>query len=146
MRTPSVFMPGSAEFSGVLIRKTRPEKVGFPVRLPPILVVHIGRDTVAAPADRYSDAQRDVHHALLDRDELGRMLGRDDVRGKVEIDPAGVQVQRQSHGAAAVVDHRIAARDGKPADRVEIDRPGDVVQGLVFPHDKADTGYNIDGN
>ena len=62
------------------------------------------------------------------------MLGRDDVRGKVEIDPAGVQVQRQPHGAAAVVDHRIAARDGEPADRVEIDRPGDVVQGLVLPH------------
>ena len=74
LRTPSVFMPGSAEFSGVLIRKTRPEKVGFPVRLPPILVVHIGRDTVAAPADRYADAQRDVHHALLDGDELGRSL------------------------------------------------------------------------
>lgn len=99
---------------------------------------------MAAPADRYADAQCDVHDALLDGDELGRMLGRDDVRGKVEIDPAGVQVQRQPHGAAAVVDHRIAARDGEPADRVEIDRPGDVVQGLVLPHagriQQADAG------
>ena len=56
-----------------------------------------------------------------------------DVRADEEVDPAGAEVESQPHGAAAIVDHRVASREREPADRVEIDRSGDVVEGLVFP-------------
>ena len=61
------------------------------------------------------------------------MLGHQDVGGDEEIDPARTEVQRQAECAAVVADHRVAAREVEPVDRAEIDRPGDVVQRLVFP-------------
>ena len=88
---------------------------------------------MTAFADRNADAERDVHDALSDWDELRRVFGYQDVRADEEVDPAGAEVESQPHGAAAIVDHRVASREREPADRVEIDRTGDVVKGLVLP-------------
>ena len=98
-----------------------------------VFAADVGRNAMAAFADRNADAERDVHDALLDRDELRRVFGHQYVRADKEVDPAGAEVESQSDGASAVVDHRIASRKREPTDRVKIDRTGDVVEGLVLP-------------
>ena len=103
----------------------------FSPDLTSVLAVDVGRDAVAAFADRNADAERDVHDALSDGYELRRVFGYQDVRADEEVDPVGAEVESQPYGAAAVVDHRVASREREPADRVEIDRSGDVVEGLV---------------
>ena len=48
---------------------------------------------MTAFADRNADAERDVHDALSDWDELRRVFGYQDVRADEEVDPAGAEVE-----------------------------------------------------
>ena len=94
----------------------------FSPDLTSVLAVDVGRDAVAAFADRNADAERDVHDALSDGYELRRVLGYQDVRADEEVDPVGAEVESQHYGAAAVVDHRVASREREPTKQMKIDK------------------------
>ena len=87
----------------------------------------------AAFSDRNAQPEGEVHGVLLDWNPLRRMAREEHVGAHEEVDPSGREVHGQADGAAAVVEHGVAAREGEPVDRLEVDRSGDVVIGTVGP-------------
>ena len=87
----------------------------------------------AVPADGNAQPEREMHGTLLDRNPLGRVLHRQQIGCDEEVDPAGAQVHGQAHGAALVVDDRVAARQREPPCGLEVHRTGEVVARLELP-------------